>query len=203
MRIEPGEMVGLVADDRVAAGIAAALLDPHADGDVRISIEGTPGRSLDAYRSTVVVAPHHATLFSGTIADNLTLPAAPARLRDAALRAAACEDFIATAGGIDAEVGEMGNRLSGGQRQRLALARALATDAPALVLHDPTTAVDSVTEQTIASRLREMRHGRSTILITSSPALLSACDRVVDLHGQDNGELDDEGRDGAGGVPHD
>lgn len=203
VRIEPGEMVGLVADDRVAAGIAGALLDPHADSDVQISVGGRVGGSLDAYRSTVVVAPHHATLFSGTIADNLALPAAPARLRDAALRAAACEDFIATAGGIDAEVGEMGNRLSGGQRQRLALARALATDAPALVLHDPTTAVDSVTEQTIASRLREMRHGRSTILITSSPALLSACDRVVDLHGQDNGELDDEGRDGAGGVPHD
>ena len=82
-------------------------------------------------------------------------------------RAAACEDFAAD---LDVPVGEDGNRLSGGQRQRLALARALATDAPVLVLHDPTTAVDSVTEQTIADRLRGVRAGRST-LIASSPAL--------------------------------
>ena len=56
-----------------------------------------------------------------------------------------------------------------------------ATDAPVLVLHEPATAVDSVTEQTIAGRLRDFRTGRSTLLITSSPALLAACDRVVDL----------------------
>jgi ABC-type multidrug transport system fused ATPase/permease subunit len=54
-----------------------------------------------------------------------------------------------------------------------------------LVLHDPTTAVDSVTEQTIAGRLRGVRAGRSTLLIASSPALLDCCDRVVDLLGDE------------------
>ncbi len=82
---------------------------------------------------------------------------------------------------LDRPVGENGNRLSGGQRQRVALARALASDAPVLVLHDPTTAVDSVTEQAVAARLPGMRAGRSTLLIASSPALLGCCDRVVDL----------------------
>ncbi|MFT4264345.1 MAG: ATP-binding cassette domain-containing protein, partial [Nocardioides sp.] len=92
--------------------------------------------------------------------------------------AAACDDFATD---LDLPVGEGGNRLSGGQRQRVALARALASEAPVLVLHDPTTAVDSVTEHAIAGRLRGARAGRSTLLISSAPALLGCCDRVVEL----------------------
>jgi putative ABC transport system ATP-binding protein len=47
------------------------------------------------------------------------------------------------------------------------------------VLHEPTTAVDSVTESQIAPRLREIRSGSSTVLVTTSPAMLAACDRVL------------------------
>ncbi|MGW1934268.1 ATP-binding cassette domain-containing protein, partial [Streptomyces sp. NPDC001919] len=71
--------------------------------------------------------------------------------------------------------------LSGGQRQRVALARALAADRPVLVLHDPTTAVDTVTESRIAAGLREVRRDRTTVLVTTSPALLAVTDRVVVL----------------------
>nr|WP_258861456.1 ABC transporter ATP-binding protein [Microbacterium sp. JB110] len=189
VQVEPGELIGLRADDRTAADITGALLDPRAPGDVQVYVDGLLSAGLDpeTYRSRVVVSPHHAALFSGTIADNFDMTGAPSAARYAAMRAAACDDFIVEAGGTQEQVGEMGNRFSGGQRQRLALARALATDAPVLVLHDPTTAVDSVTEAVIASRLRETRRGRSTILIASSPALLSVCDRVVDMRGSDEG----------------
>ncbi|MEW2129408.1 ABC transporter ATP-binding protein [Streptomyces sp. NPDC005435] len=178
IRVDPGELVGVRADDRTAARIAGALLDPREGGEVEARLDGLPARKLTAqeYRSRVTVAPHRATLFSGTIRDNLT--AGAPELVDAAVRAAACDDFAAD---LDLPVGEDGNRLSGGQRQRIALARALASDAPVLVLHDPTTAVDPVTEQAIAVRLRGVRAGRSTLLIASSPALLGCCDRVVDL----------------------
>ncbi|MEU4269403.1 ATP-binding cassette domain-containing protein [Streptomyces sp. NPDC026092] len=157
-----------------------ALLDPRAGGEVEARLDGLPARELTAqeYRSRVTVAPHRATLFSGTIRDNLTVGAGAPELVDGAVRAAACDDF---ADDLDLPVGEDGNRLSGGQRQRIALARALASDAPVLVLHDPTTAVDPVTEHAIAVRLRGVRAGRSTLLIASSPALLGRCDRVVDL----------------------
>jgi putative ABC transport system ATP-binding protein len=84
---------------------------------------------------------------------------------------------------LDAPVSEQGRSLSGGQRQRVALARALATDAPVLVLHDPTTALDTVTEARVAEALRELRRGRTTLVATTSPALLAACDRVVELDG--------------------
>ncbi|MET0955581.1 MAG: hypothetical protein ABWY68_06480, partial [Cryobacterium sp.] len=55
---------------------------------------------------------------------------------------------------------------------------ALAQDAPVLVLHDPTTAVDAVTEAAIAGRLRDIRGRQRTLLITRSPALLAIADRV-------------------------
>jgi len=180
IRVEPGELVGVRADDRTAARIAGALLDPRAGDDIEVRLGERPAQELTPadYRSRVTVAPHRVTLFTGTIRDNLATPAGIPGLLDGAVRAAACEDFAAD---LDGPVGENGNRLSGGQRQRVALARALATDAPVLVLHDPTTAVDSVTEQAIAARLPGIRAGRSTLLIASSPALLGCCDRVVDL----------------------
>jgi ABC-type multidrug transport system fused ATPase/permease subunit len=182
--------VGVHADDRTAARIVEALLDPRLDDGVNDGVDDGVHTRLDgiaagemspaAYRSRVTVAPHRATLFSGTLRDNLATPTSNAgpELLVAALAAAACDDFTDD---LDVPVGEGGNRLSGGQRQRVALARALASDAPVLVLHDPTTAVDSVTEQAIARRLPGVRAGRSTLLIASSPALLGCCDRVVDL----------------------
>ncbi|MEV7142380.1 ABC transporter ATP-binding protein [Streptomyces tauricus] len=181
IRVEPGELVGVRTDDLTAARVAETLLDPRGLGsEVEVRLDGIAARELTAreYRSKVTFTPHRVVLFSGTIHDNLTATAATPELVTASVRAAACDDFAAD---LDLPVGEDGNRLSGGQLQRLALARALAGDAPVLVLHDPTTAVDSVTEHTIAERLRDLRAGRSTLLITSSPALLSSCDRVVDL----------------------
>ncbi|WP_208085433.1 ABC transporter transmembrane domain-containing protein [Brevibacterium atlanticum] len=189
--IEAGETVGISADEVCAAKIAEAFLRPGARNDVSLSIDGLDHTSPDfehRWHEMVIVSPHHATLFSGSVAETIRPPDAdvdegPGRrdLGTAALLAAACDDFISAEETETHQIGEMANQLSGGQRQRLALARAYATDAPVLVLHDPTAAVDSVTEQAISARLREIRRGRTTILIASSPVLLGVCDRVVDL----------------------
>ena len=55
--------------------------------------------------------------------------------------------------------------------------------SPVLVVHDPTTAVDPVTEDRIAAGIRELRSGLTTIMVTTSPALLAVTDRVVMLDG--------------------
>jgi putative ABC transport system ATP-binding protein len=137
-----------------------------------------------ALRGAIVVAAHDAELFAGTLRENVTAAAAAGVDTDPALRAAQADEVADTLdGGLDAEISEQGRSLSGGQRQRVALARALATEAPVLVLHDPTTALDTVTEARIASGIRALRHGRTTIVLTTSPALLASCDRVVTLDG--------------------
>jgi len=127
------------------------------------------------------VAPHHPELFSGTIRENIVLSEKPGEL-NGVLSASAAEDVVAAhPDGLNHAIAERGSALSGGQRQRLALARALLAGPRLLVLHDPTTAVDAVTEHAIAKGVKAMRAGLTTVVVTNSPALLAAADRVVVL----------------------
>ncbi|MDV3354903.1 ABC transporter ATP-binding protein [Dietzia sp. IN118] len=101
------------------------------------------------------------------------------------LRASAVAEIIEhLPDGLDHAVQEGGRNLSGGQRQRIALARALHADPDVLVLHEPTSAVDAVTEWEIAQAVRRLRTSRSrqaTLIVTSSPPFLATADRVVHL----------------------
>jgi putative ABC transport system ATP-binding protein len=161
-----------------------------------IAIGGADLASVEhrAARAALLVEPHNTDIFTGTLLSNITAgsdgePADldPADL-DPVLRASAAHDVVDVhAGGLHTEVTERGASLSGGQRQRLALARALHARPPVLVLHDPTTAVDSVTEHAVARGLSALRHGPghtfTTVLVTCSPILLATVDRVVVVEG--------------------
>jgi putative ABC transport system ATP-binding protein len=188
--VAAGETVGLVVPD---PAVAAALLqvlgreqDPQA-GSVELDGVDLARMPPAAARAEVIVAAHDARLFAGTVLENVLAgrgagPGDPAV--DGAMRAAQADQVAdALPDGRDTEIAEQGSSLSGGQRQRVALARALAAQARVLVLHDPTTAVDAVTEARIAAGLREARVGRTTLVLTTSPALLAAADRVVVLDG--------------------
>lgn len=143
-------------------------------------------------RADLLVEPHAVDLFDGTLRDQLATRSAVAHQAaddawaDAALHAAGADDLLdILAEGYDTRILDRGSNLSGGQRQRIALARAVAADPPVLVLQDPTTAVDAVTEQRIAEALVAARGAadRTTLILTRSPALLAASDRVVLVEG--------------------
>ena len=190
--VRAGECVAVPADGARAAVLAEALSGWGAP-DGSAACDGLPVAELPG--GTVLVAPHAAHLFDGTVRENVQLGAVTARRAERALDDAGCTDFLrALPEAEHTPVGEGGRQLSGGQRQRVALARALATDAPVLVLHDPTTAVDSVTEQAVAGRIRDSRTGQITVLLTRAPALLAAADRVLELVPDIPGELTVVGR---------
>ena len=104
----------------------------------------------------------------------------------AAAEAASAHNFIAELpDGYDTLVGERGMRLSGGERQRIALARAFLKDAPILVLDEPTSSVDIVTERLIMDAMRRLMVGRTTLMIAHRLSTLEACDHRLELdHGR-------------------
>ena len=185
LEVPAGQTLGVVAADPAQATALLRCLARETDPEAgRVELDGVP---LDAYppeigRSAVLVAAHGAHLFPGTLRDNVLAGAPPSRNLEPAMAAAQADQAAdALPDGRDTEIAARGSSLSGGQRQRVALARALAADPPVLVLHDPTTAVDAVTEARIAAGLRDVRRDRTTVLFTTSPALLAVTDRVVVL----------------------
>ncbi|WP_406063925.1 ABC transporter transmembrane domain-containing protein [Micromonospora sp. NBC_00860] len=199
LRVHAGEILGVLAYDPSEAEALVTLLAgrvPRADHRGTVRVDDVPADELhiDAARAVVLVEQHDVALFEGTLRANLSAgaPVDDEVLR-AAVRAAAAEDVLAAhPHGLDRLLTERGANLSGGQRQRIGLARALVADPPVLVLHNPTTAVDAVTEGLLATRLAEARGAgtRGTVLITTSPALLRITDRVTVI---DRGRIVAEG----------
>ncbi|HEU4336094.1 MAG TPA: ABC transporter ATP-binding protein [Nocardioides sp.] len=139
---------------------------------------------LDDVRRLVLVSDTSSQLFAGTLQDAVDPHARLTREEaEEALRIASAEDvYDALPEGWQGQLDERGRGLSGGQRQRVVLARAVAAEAPVLVLVEPTSAVDAHTEARIAARVAEARRGRTTVVTTVSPLWLHHADRVVLLH---------------------
>ncbi|KAA1425266.1 ABC transporter ATP-binding protein [Mumia zhuanghuii] len=183
---DPGQLVAVVVDDPGSSDTLVALLSGEAvpeGGEARIGGVPLHSLSVEARREALLVANHHVDLFEGSVRFNVDpTAAAPDDRLGAALDASAASEVVHShPDGLDRRV-RVSGALSGGQRQRLALARALTADRPVLVLQDPTSAVDSVTEEVIAAGLRGLRHGEgssaTTLVITSSPSVLQQADRV-------------------------
>ncbi|WOF24103.1 ABC transporter ATP-binding protein [Microbacterium betulae] len=179
----PGQLIGIRVEDASTARAVAARLGlrtPPTPGELFVHGIDVRDAGPEEYRAVVTAPPHDAAVFTGTLRENVTgQGAAATRWDEHVVRAVALDDVIEHLGSADAHIGESGRRLSGGQRQRVLLARALHTPGEVIVLDEPTTALDPLTEQHVAHGLRGL--GRTIIVITSSPLLLDACHQVVDL----------------------
>lgn len=123
-----------------------------------------------------------------TLAGNIRLgsaqPVDDDAVHDAARRAGVLAFAEAMPDGLDSRVGERGHGISGGQAQRLALARVFVSNAPLVLLDEPTGALDTVTRQQVLAGLAALRDaGRTLIVASHDPALTALADRVVHLAG--------------------
>jgi ATP-binding cassette subfamily C protein CydC len=219
--VAPGAHVGLVgASGAGKSSLVHALLRfwPLQEGSATLG--GVP---LDALRQAdvrraIALVDQDAHVFAGTIRQNVTLgrPKATDAEVDDALTRAQLADWVATLpDGVDTQVGEEGAQISGGQRRRIALARALLTGAPVLVLDEPTAGLDQESgARLVAGIVDDARtRGTSVVLVTHRAGDLGHLDRVVVmengrvahvLHGPAAAGLDDPVRaapfDSAGAV---
>ena len=186
LRIPAGQKVALSGPSGVGKSTVAALLARFYDPDSgRVLIDGRDVRdcSLAWLRDQVGLVLQETILFTGTVAENIAYGTTAGRreLVRAAKAAGAHSFIVELPDGYETVLGPRGVALSGGQRQRIAIARTLLRDPSVLVLDEPTAALDERSEAEVLAGLEALVEGRTTIIITHSPALARWADRVMVL----------------------
>ena len=191
-----GERIALVSESgggkTTLVNLLLGLYRPDA-GAISIAGTDTAGQPPSTVRAQIGVVFQDASLFSGTVRENLAYgrpEATDTELEQAARRANAHEFIAKLADGYDTLIGERGVRLSGGQKQRIAVARAMLKDAPLLVLDEATSALDSRSERLVQAGLEELMTDRTSIIIAHRLSTISTVDRIITLR---DGRIDEVG----------
>jgi ATP-binding cassette subfamily B protein len=187
LAVLPGTKVGISgatgAGKTTLMALLTRLYDP-AEGCIRLDGRDIRDYRLADLRDQFGIVLQEPVLFSTSIAENIAYarPEAGAHEVVAAARAADAHDFITSLpDGYDTTVGERGMRLSGGERQRISLARAFLKDAPILILDEPTSSVDVITEAAILDAMRRLMKGRTSFMIAHRLSTLDLCDVRIDV----------------------
>jgi ABC-type multidrug transport system fused ATPase/permease subunit len=189
LRLDPGRRVALVGPSGSGKTTVTNLLLRFLDPELgRVTLDGRDLREYrqEEVRRTFALAGQDAHVFNSTIRANLLLghpDATDAELRRALGRARLDSWVDSLPDGLETLVGEDGNRLSGGQCRRLTVARALLSQAPVLVLDEPTAHLDPRTARALVDDAFDAAGDRSVLLITHRPEGLDLVDEIVVLTG--------------------
>ena len=191
-----GEKIALVGESgggkSTIVNLLLGLYEPRA-GAVEVVGRTSTELPLDELRSRIGVVFQDASLFSGTLRENIAYGrpgASDEEVADAARRANADGFVRRFPGGYEQVIGERGLKLSGGQRQRIAVARAILKDAPVLVLDEATSALDTKAERQVQKGLDELMEGRTSLIIAHRLSTIAAVDRIITL---EDGRIDEIG----------
>ncbi|WP_299300688.1 ABC transporter ATP-binding protein [uncultured Brachybacterium sp.] len=191
-----GEKIALVGESgggkSTIVNLLLGLYEPRRGS---IEVVGRPSAELplDQLRSRIGVVFQDASLFSGSIRENIAYgrpEASEEEVVDAARRANADTFIRRFPAGYEQVIGERGLKLSGGQRQRIAVARAMLKDAPVLVLDEATSALDTKAEIQVQKGLEELMAGRTSLIIAHRLSTIAGVDRIITLS---DGRIDEIG----------
>ena len=185
--IAPGEIVALVGPSGSGKTTVCNLIPrlwDVTDGAIRIDGIDIRDVGVQSLRNQVGLVPQEATLFGGTIRENIAygrLDATEAEITGAA-RAASAHEFIAELpDGYETPLGDRGARLSGGQRQRIAIARAILKDPRILLLDEATSSLDNESERAVQAALNRLMVGRTTLIVAHRLSTIQAAHRIAVL----------------------
>jgi ATP-binding cassette subfamily B protein/subfamily B ATP-binding cassette protein MsbA len=207
LSIAPNQIVAVVGGTGAGKSTLLSLVprfyDPNS-GKVTLDGADLRGITKKSLRANIAIVLQDTLLFSTTIRENIAYGrpgATEEEIRQAAQRAQADEFITRLPGGYDSPVGERGGHLSVGQRQRIGIARAFLKNAPILLLDEPTSALDPTTEAAIMETIKDLMHGRTTLIVTHRLATIHGVDRIVVL---EDGRIAEQGTGAAlvakGGV---
>jgi subfamily B ATP-binding cassette protein MsbA len=187
--VPPGASVGFVGSSGVGKSTLLNLLprfyDPSAG---TIALDGHDLRTIKLrdLRRHIALALQDTIILPTSIWENIAYGrpfASKADVQEAARLAGANEFIEALPRGYDTELSEAGQNLSGGQRQRIAIARALLTSAPILVLDEPTSFQDAFHEEFLTDTLRALKGKRSVVVVSHRIKTVKDCDLICVLDG--------------------
>lgn len=212
LKIEPGQTIAFVGRTGSGKSTLMNLVPRLMDApDGAILIDGVPVKEylLEQLRRSIGFVPQETFLFSNTLAANiafgvespesrvasskngndsssrLTTPDSRLKVEKAAEIAGLADDIKTFPGKYEQLVGERGITLSGGQKQRTAIARAVMRDPRILILDDSLSAVDTYTEEKILHSLRDVREGRTTLIVSHRVSTIRDADLICVLdHGR-------------------
>jgi ABC-type multidrug transport system fused ATPase/permease subunit len=181
----PGQLVALVGSSGAGKSTVVNLLlrffDPW-EGAVRIDGVDIRRFKLESLRSQINVVLQDALLLRRSVRENIAFGRPEASLDEiiAAARAAQIHDFVTSLPeGYDTVLSDKARDLSGGQRQRLALARAILREAPILILDEPVSAVDAITEARLDQTIAQVSKGRTALIVAHRLATIRRADLIL------------------------
>jgi len=196
LSIASNQIVALVGGTGAGKSTLLSLVPRFYDPNQgSVTLDGFDLRQITkkSLRDKIAIVLQDTLLFSTTIRENIAYGragATDAEIREAARRAQADEFITRMPAGYDSQVGERGGHLSVGQRQRIGIARAFLKNAPILLLDEPTSALDPTTEAAIMETIKDLMHGRTTLIVTHRLATIHGVDRIVVL---DHGRIVEQG----------
>ncbi len=194
--LSKGQKIALVGASGAGKSTLANLLlrfSRPSSGQVRVG--GVPLSQIpaDAWREKIAWVPQNPFIFNTTIKENIRLANPNADMdsvQDAAKAAHLHEFILSLPDKYETLVGEAGSRLSGGEAQRLALARAYLKDAPILILDEPTSSLDPLTEVALEESTKKLMEGRTVITIAHRLNTIFQADKILVLK---SGKLVEQG----------
>ena len=186
--VDKGDTVGIIggtgSGKTSVMNLLCGFYEPTS-GDIILNDKNILNYSDEELNHNISVVMQKATMFSGTVKENITFGAKNATAEDIekAIEISQSKEIISNKSkGLDEVILEQGKNLSGGQKQRLSIARGIVRNTPILILDDSFSALDYKTDKALRQALADSKGDRTTFIISQRTSTIEHCDKILVLN---------------------